>query len=390
MRVFVVALTISVASGQFRCPRPDGNFEDARQCDKYHACYNGISEEKLCPDGLVFDPFSTIHKPCDHYFNVDCGDRLELQPPKGSNNQCPRLNGFYAHPDPYVCNVFYACVEGVAKEYTCDPGMWFDEFSGICTWPIETKRSNCGTEHENEGNGFSCPDSTPNISNPHPKYADPSDCAKFYICLNGVTPREQGCELGLVFNELTQSCDLPKNVPECKDYYAFLGEDESDDYVQENNLEDDFIQENNLENRPINRPIDRQTDESVVHHENGISCPELTPKELYNKLKQSCDLPKNVPECKKRYAFLYEDEADDHVQESVPTQMDSRYHTLPHEKYCDHYYELNSLEAFEEDQAILRSCPNGLVYTGDGRQGLIGVCDYPHRVDCKGRELYSK
>lgn len=67
-------------------------------------------------------------------------------------------------------------------------------------------------------NGFSCPELTPKdafgISDPHPKYADPSDCAKFYICLNGVTPREQGCELGLVYNELTQSCDSPKNVPE--------------------------------------------------------------------------------------------------------------------------------------------------------------------------------
>lgn len=66
--------------------------------------------------------------------------------------------------------------------------------------------------------GFKCPEVTPKdafgISDPHPKYADPSDCAKFYICLNGVTPREQGCELGLVYNEQTQSCDSPKNVPE--------------------------------------------------------------------------------------------------------------------------------------------------------------------------------
>ena len=52
------------------------------------------------------------------------------------------------------------------------------------------------------------------ISDPHPKYADPADCAKFYICLNGVSPRAQGCELGLVFNTVTSSCDSPENVPE--------------------------------------------------------------------------------------------------------------------------------------------------------------------------------
>merc|ERR1712165_679936 len=63
---------------------------------------------------------------------------------------------------------------------------------------------------------------------PHPKYADPNDCAKFYVCLNGISPREQGCELGLVYNELTKQCDAPENVPECKDYYAFLDEDVDD------------------------------------------------------------------------------------------------------------------------------------------------------------------
>ncbi len=66
--------------------------------------------------------------------------------------------------------------------------------------------------------GFTCPEVSPKdafgISDPHPKYSDPSDCAKFFICLNGVTPREQGCELGLVYNEQSQSCDSPKNVPE--------------------------------------------------------------------------------------------------------------------------------------------------------------------------------
>ena len=65
--------------GQFNCPKKDGTFEDVRQCDKYYECFDGIPEERLCPDGLVFDPFSNKREPCDHYFNVDCGDRLELR-----------------------------------------------------------------------------------------------------------------------------------------------------------------------------------------------------------------------------------------------------------------------------------------------------------------------
>jgi hypothetical protein len=69
----------------------------------------------------------------------------------------------------------------------------------------------------------------------------------------------------------------------------------------------------------------------------------------------------------------------------------SRDLTLPHEKYCDHYYQRNGCGAGGSDsQAILRSCPNGLLYTGNGRQGLMGVCDYPHRVDCSAGERHSE
>merc|ERR1712241_730362 len=97
--VTLASLALATVSGQFNCPKKDGTFEDTRQCDKYYECFDGMGEERLCPDGLVFDPFSNKREPCDHYFNVDCGDRLELQTPRGPNDLCPRLNGFYAHPD---------------------------------------------------------------------------------------------------------------------------------------------------------------------------------------------------------------------------------------------------------------------------------------------------
>jgi hypothetical protein len=61
--------------------------------------------------------------------------------------------------------------------------------------------------------------------------------------------------------------------------------------------------------------------------------------------------------------------------------------TLPHEKYCDLYYHTTGCE---NDQSLLRSCPNGLLFTGNGRSGLIGVCDYTHNVDCGGKETHSE
>ena len=41
----------------------------------------------------------------------------------------------------------------------------------------------------------------------------------YYVCLNGVTPNEAGCNKGLVFNPDTSKCDVPVNVPGCEDTY---------------------------------------------------------------------------------------------------------------------------------------------------------------------------
>ena len=67
------------AQSAFRCPQPDGTFEDAEQCDMYHECYDGVATTLLCPDGLVFDPFSRRANPCDHYFNIACENRVKLR-----------------------------------------------------------------------------------------------------------------------------------------------------------------------------------------------------------------------------------------------------------------------------------------------------------------------
>lgn len=65
--------------------------------------------------------------------------------------------------------------------------------------------------------GFSCPKEAQAHNHgqavAHPVYAHPKDCQKFYVCLNGVTPREQGCSLGEVYNEESKKCDEPENVP---------------------------------------------------------------------------------------------------------------------------------------------------------------------------------
>ena len=47
----------------------------------------------------------------------------------------------------------------------------------------------------------------------HPKFPHPTDCQRFYVCLNGVDARDLGCQSGQVYNDVTQKCDDPENVP---------------------------------------------------------------------------------------------------------------------------------------------------------------------------------
>lgn len=61
------------------CPEPNGYFPDAEQCDKYYDCRDGKLEEKLCPDGLVFNDFSPQHEKCDLPFGIDCSKRPKLR-----------------------------------------------------------------------------------------------------------------------------------------------------------------------------------------------------------------------------------------------------------------------------------------------------------------------
>lgn len=129
---------------EFVCPNDrSGQYKHPTQCDKYYACHDGEATELLCPDGLVFDENIRLKNKCDQPFNVDCEDRLELQPAKGTSEKCPRLNGFFAHPDESICHVYYNCLDGNAIENKCANGLHFDELTGTCVWPNTIGREGC-------------------------------------------------------------------------------------------------------------------------------------------------------------------------------------------------------------------------------------------------------
>uniref|UniRef100_A0A0K8TBE4 Putative chitinase 3 n=2 Tax=Lygus hesperus TaxID=30085 RepID=A0A0K8TBE4_LYGHE len=210
------------------CPEPNGYFADGYQCDKYYECKDGAITEKLCPDGMVFNDYSIQYEKCDLPFNIDCSQRSLMQDPKPSTH-CPRQNGYFAHEDVKICDKFYFCVDGKFNMITCPSGLVYNEKTGICTWPDEAKKKHCSSQ---EVFNFECPKVDEKRAQQHPRYPDPEDCQFFYVCINGEVPRRNGCKIGQVFNEATGSCDWPRNVPECKEWYKGILTDEELDALE--------------------------------------------------------------------------------------------------------------------------------------------------------------
>lgn len=64
-----------------KCEEKNGRYSVAGQCDAYVECTNSEPEEKLCPDGLLFnDKLKPFAYPCDYPIDVDCGTRTKVQP----------------------------------------------------------------------------------------------------------------------------------------------------------------------------------------------------------------------------------------------------------------------------------------------------------------------
>jgi len=195
-------------------------------CDKFWECKEGIATLELCGNGEGFadlDPTYTT-KNCDYLYNVECGNRTDVEPAISAPN-CPRLYGTF--PDPDDCAAFYNCRDGLANRFTCAPGLAFDENSRVCKWTDQVQRCKdlkaLQIEDEEENEEFICPDNVP--VGIFSKHAHPADCRQYFVCISGV-PREYGCPLGTVFkiggSEFDGKCADPEEVPECANYYGDL------------------------------------------------------------------------------------------------------------------------------------------------------------------------
>lgn len=211
----------------FSCPEQNGLFADREQCDLYYVCSHGEAEALLCDDGLLFDTTIRNRERCVMPHGVDCGERIYVQEPQeGIDARCPRANGVFDHDDPDVCNKFYQCADGVPHEIACASPLLFDSVVGTCVQQADLSLDAkiCGNVTDvRVVDGFSCPGSPSvgplGITQAHPVFAHPTDCRAFFTCYFGTDPHKLGCTEGLVFDELSEVCKPPEEVPECKCWY---------------------------------------------------------------------------------------------------------------------------------------------------------------------------
>jgi len=214
--VLFLLLSDSVLSQDYvsECPAENGLFADALQCDRYYECIDGEVTDNLCPDGLVYDETSEKFAKCGFPTGIDCTGRKDRQPAQPTPG-CPHQHGYYAHPDPEVCDKFNFCVDGNPNTVTCAGGLIFDPATGQCAYSDQTNRPGCTS---NDLFGFRCPDISSSAQE-YSRHSDPEDCQNFYLCIEGKA-RRNGCQVGMVFNPISLSCERQDKVEgPCSNYY---------------------------------------------------------------------------------------------------------------------------------------------------------------------------
>ncbi|XP_035223247.1 fibrillin-3-like isoform X2 [Stegodyphus dumicola] len=169
-------------------------------CAAYLYCKNGTAYKMRCSDNLLFNPQTEV---CDLASNVDCAI-----PPSG---HCPKRDGLFPSPD---CFKFIHCSNGIPYLKNCPDGLQFNSYSLVCDWP---ENVNCD---EPPIKPTKPDDENPIILNRTCDceccfYRDEIDCSKYLLCLDGFL-HEGKCSDGLLFNYLSQNCDLADRV-DCGD-----------------------------------------------------------------------------------------------------------------------------------------------------------------------------
>ncbi|XP_049307500.1 protein obstructor-E isoform X1 [Bactrocera dorsalis] len=209
-----VAMFGSFAHAQ--CQQPNGTQAVSGSCDAYIECKNGVAEEKLCPDGLLYNEKSSGY-PCGYPIDVECSQGQARTQPAQPTDDCPHQFGYYSMGDARNCGKFKNCASGRGFVFDCPDGLAWNKETYKCDWPDQVP--DCDAE---AFLGFKCPPPKPSprgqfIGEPEQEYEfypSSENCQVYFICIEG-RPRRIACDEASAFNPETQTCDDIDNVPTC-------------------------------------------------------------------------------------------------------------------------------------------------------------------------------
>ncbi|KAG7176404.1 obstructor-E-like 3, partial [Homarus americanus] len=167
-------------------------------CNEFYLCVNGTLTYEYCENGLLYDGKGSVYNHCYYHWGVNCEDRKADLTPLGQGN-CEYQFGLYAGGP---CETYFLkCVYGNPIDEPCTPGLVYDEKIHGCNWPDLVEYCN--------------PSAAKFL--PFPRYPS-GDCGRYIVCVDG-QPRLVGCGDSTVFDEETLSCQDPKYVPKCSNYF---------------------------------------------------------------------------------------------------------------------------------------------------------------------------
>ncbi|XP_038209530.1 protein obstructor-E-like [Zerene cesonia] len=194
----------AAAASQNTCIRRNEYIQINGQCDAYMECRDYVPVQKLCPEGLHYDPsVAWPIYPCGYPSDVTCPDHSAIQPVK-STPDCPHQYGYFPSPvaAPNDCGQYRMCILGKPYEMVCPVGLAFNFASDRCDWPDLVPT--CDVE---KYLGFQCPpasfDESGNPIKTNHSYKD--NCYAFYSCLGG-KPRLLSCDSGFAFDSVSGEC----------------------------------------------------------------------------------------------------------------------------------------------------------------------------------------
>ncbi|KAI9585378.1 hypothetical protein GQX74_001225 [Glossina fuscipes] len=214
-----LALFGSTAFAASSCSSSNGTYPVSGSCDGYIECRNGVAEEKLCPDGLLYNEKSTGY-PCGYPIDVDCQQGQGRIQPAQPTEECPHQFGYFPLGDSKNCGQFKNCADGRGYVFDCPDDLAWNKNTYKCDWPDMVEDCDAAAFL-----GFKCPgpasssakSKSPLLGEPAAEYhfyPDPQSCQHYFICLEG-RPRRIGCGEDRAFNQELNECDDIENVPNC-------------------------------------------------------------------------------------------------------------------------------------------------------------------------------